>query len=51
MSSPRACGLTRSRLRDWLVTEGITVTFLPTPVAEGVDRSATGRTTVPSGTC
>ena len=23
------------RLRDWLVTEGITVTFLPTPVAEG----------------
>jgi acyl-coenzyme A synthetase/AMP-(fatty) acid ligase/acyl carrier protein len=24
------------RLRDWLVTEGITVTFLPTPVAEAV---------------
>lgn len=24
------------RLRDWLVTEGITVTFLPTAVAEGV---------------
>ncbi len=24
------------RLRDWLVTEGITVTFLPTPMAEGV---------------
>ena len=24
------------RLRDWLVTEGITVTFLPTPLAEGV---------------
>ena len=24
-----------TRLRDWLVTEGITVTFLPTPVAEG----------------
>ena len=24
------------RLRDWLVREGITVTFLPTPVAEGV---------------
>ena len=23
------------RLRDWLVTEGITVTFLPTPLAEG----------------
>jgi amino acid adenylation domain-containing protein len=23
-------------LRDWLVTEGITVTFLPTPLAEGV---------------
>ena len=32
----RPCGLTRSGLRDWLVTEGITVTFLPTPVAEGV---------------
>jgi amino acid adenylation domain-containing protein len=24
------------RLRDWLVSEGITVTFLPTPLAEGV---------------
>jgi amino acid adenylation domain-containing protein len=24
------------RLRDWLVAEGITVTFLPTPLAEGV---------------
>jgi len=24
------------RLRDWLVTEGITVTFLPTPLAESV---------------
>ena len=24
------------RLRDWLVTEGITVSFLPTPLAEGV---------------
>jgi amino acid adenylation domain-containing protein len=24
------------RLRDWLVTEGITITFLPTPLAEGV---------------
>ena len=24
------------RLRDWLVMEGITVTFLPTPVAEGI---------------
>lgn len=24
------------RLRDWLVTEGITVTFVPTPLAEGV---------------
>ena len=35
-SSPNTCGRDPIRLRDWLVMEGITVTFLPTPVAEGI---------------
>ena len=34
---PEYCGRSHP-LRDWLVAEGITVTFLPTPVAEGVHR-------------
>ena len=36
MSSPNHLRTDPIRLCGWLVTEGITVTFLPTPVAEGV---------------
>ena len=36
MSFPKALRTDPLGLRDWLVTEGITVTFVPTAVAEGI---------------
>ena len=50
-SSRRRCAGTRSALRDWLVAERITVSFLPTRGGRGADRPRVAGPTARCATC